>query len=123
MARDHVYDYRVIFLYTVRMLDLKNIISKMHNLNRTLFILGVVAIICSRTMFSFFNDPEGPNLLVVMVMAVIIYVLSLALYGVSLVIKRTVLDFTLNPFLGRTEVFIVIAIQVIITATFYFCLN
>jgi hypothetical protein len=31
-------------------------------------------------MFAFINDPEGPNLLVVTVMAAVIYVISSAIY-------------------------------------------
>ena len=46
----------------------------------SLLILGVTSLLCSRTMFYFFNDPEGPNLLIVMVMAVILYALSSAVY-------------------------------------------
>lgn len=46
----------------------------------SLFLLAVTAIAFSRTMFLFFNDPEGPNLLVVIGMAVILYVPSLALF-------------------------------------------
>ena len=45
-----------------------------------LLILGITSILLSRTMFLFFNDPEGPNLLIVLGMALIIYLLSLAVY-------------------------------------------
>ena len=43
-------------------------------------IFGITAIISSRVFFSLINDPEGPNLLIVMGLAVIIYFLSLAVY-------------------------------------------
>jgi hypothetical protein len=46
----------------------------------SLLILGITAIACSRLLFFIFNDPEGPNLLVVIGMAAIIYFLSLAGY-------------------------------------------
>jgi len=46
----------------------------------SLIILGITAIPLSRLMFVFFNDPEGPNLLVVTVAAIIVYLLSLAFY-------------------------------------------
>lgn len=46
----------------------------------SLLILGLTAIACSRLMFVFFDDPEGPNLLVVMVAAAVVYALSLAVY-------------------------------------------
>jgi len=45
-----------------------------------LILLGITALVCSRTLFAFFNDPEGPNLLVVVVMAAIIYSVSLVAY-------------------------------------------
>jgi hypothetical protein len=45
-----------------------------------LLILGVTALVCSRAMFAFFNDPEGPNLLIVIVAAAIVYLLSLVAY-------------------------------------------
>ncbi len=46
-------------------------------------------------MFWFFDDPEGPNLLVVMGMAAIIYLVSLAIYSLlSLIeIPRLLLTF------------------------------
>lgn len=46
----------------------------------TLLILGITSVICSRVMFVFFDDPEGPNLLIVMVMAVILYAFSFTAY-------------------------------------------
>jgi VIT1/CCC1 family predicted Fe2+/Mn2+ transporter len=43
-------------------------------------ILAATAIVCSRALFFFFNDPEGPNLLIVTVFALAIYLLSIAAY-------------------------------------------
>ena len=48
--------------------------------NWSLIILLITAFACSRTMFAFINDPEGPNLLVVTVMAGVIYLTSSAIY-------------------------------------------
>jgi len=48
--------------------------------NSSLLILAITAIACSRIMFAFFHDPEGPNLLVVTGMAVVIYLISSAVY-------------------------------------------
>ncbi|HEY8949959.1 MAG TPA: hypothetical protein VIM56_13830 [Rhizomicrobium sp.] len=48
--------------------------------NGTLLVLAVTALACSRAMFAVFDDPEGPNLLVVVVMAAVITVISLAAY-------------------------------------------
>lgn len=48
--------------------------------NKTNFlILGITAIILSRLTFFVVNDPEGPNLLIVTVLAAIIFALSFAL--------------------------------------------
>ncbi|HEX3486730.1 MAG TPA: hypothetical protein VHT51_16860 [Micropepsaceae bacterium] len=48
--------------------------------NSSLLILAITAVACSRIMFAFFNDPEGPNLLVVTGMAAVIYLMSSAVY-------------------------------------------
>jgi hypothetical protein len=45
-----------------------------------LLILAIPAIVCSRAWFFFINDPEGPNLVVVMGLAVILYFLSVMAY-------------------------------------------
>jgi len=45
-----------------------------------LLILGIASVVCSRAVFFFINDPEGPNLLVVMVLAVLIFFISLGVY-------------------------------------------
>jgi len=47
----------------------------------SLIVLGITAFVGSRAMFAFFNDPEGPNLLIVMVLAVFVYFLSLSVYA------------------------------------------
>lgn len=46
----------------------------------TFFILAVTAVALSRAMFSFFDDPEGPNLLIVAFAAALVYGASLAAY-------------------------------------------
>src|SRR4051794_2446886 len=48
--------------------------------NGSLVILAITAVACSRMTFAFFNDPEGPNLLVVTGMAAVIYLVSSAVY-------------------------------------------
>ena len=50
----------------------------------SLIILGITSLICSRVMFLFLNDPGGPNLLVVMGLAVIVYLLSLSVYYIPI---------------------------------------
>jgi hypothetical protein len=52
----------------------------MHFRNGSLLILAITALVCSRAMFAFFRDPEGPNLLVVTGMAAVIYLISVAVY-------------------------------------------
>ncbi len=46
----------------------------------SLLILGATSLAYSRIMFFFFNDPEGPNLLVVLGMAMVIYFVSWSTY-------------------------------------------
>ncbi len=82
-----------------------------------LVILGLTALTFSRAMFFFFNDPEGPNLLVVMVAATIIYFLSWATYKIILKL------FSLAPHTGSRRILLLILIQVIITAILYLCLS
>ncbi|MCF7865346.1 MAG: hypothetical protein K9M11_02465 [Candidatus Pacebacteria bacterium] len=48
--------------------------------NKTLLILGAISLVCSRTVFFFVNDPEGPNLLIVVVLAAIIFAVFLFTY-------------------------------------------
>jgi hypothetical protein len=43
----------------------------------SLLLLVITALVCSRTLFFFFHDPEGPNLLIVTVLALILYTASL----------------------------------------------
>lgn len=77
----------------------------------SLVILGITALACSRLMFLFFNDPEGPNVPVVVGMAVIIYSLSLV---VSLFNHSTA---------GLKKILLAISIQIMITLVFYFLLK
>ena len=46
----------------------------------SLIILAATSFICSRMLFVFFHDQEGPNLLIVGVLALVVYLLSLAAY-------------------------------------------
>lgn len=38
-----------------------------------LLLLVITAFVCSRTLFFLFQDPEGPNLLIVTVLALLLY--------------------------------------------------
>lgn len=46
----------------------------------SLVVLGVTAMTCARMLFFFFDDPEGPNLLIVTVIGLAVYLLSSAAY-------------------------------------------
>lgn len=46
----------------------------------SLIALAVTSLVCSKVLFSLFNDPEGTNLLVTVGMALIIFFLSLTPY-------------------------------------------
>jgi hypothetical protein len=46
----------------------------------SLIILFVISMFVSRSMFFFIDDPEGPNLLIVTVLALILYFLTLPIF-------------------------------------------
>lgn len=77
----------------------------------SLIILFITSFVFSRTMLISFNDPEGPNFLIVTVMALILYSLSLLVYLSNLSIT------------GLKRLLLVILIQIIIVTGLYFCLN
>lgn len=72
-------------------------------------ILFITAMLFSRAMFLSFNDPEGPNLLIITVMAAVVYSLSL----VSYLMKTSVLK----------KLLLSVIIQIVIVITFYICLS
>lgn len=77
----------------------------------SLSILGVTSVLLSKVLFFFFDDPEGPNLLVVMVVALVIYGISLALY------------FSRLPTNGFKRLLTAVTVQVVMTTVLYFTLN
>ncbi len=77
----------------------------------SLLILGITSLVCSRALFFFFNDPEGPNLLIVVGMAVILYFVSLTVY----LFKPSIT--------GLKRLLLGIFIQILLVAGFYFFLN
>ena len=78
-----------------------------------LIVLGVTALVCSRVMFAFFNDPEGPNLLIVVVMAAVVYLVSLA--GVY-VLKAW-------PITNIKNLLLAVLVQLIVISGLYFLLS
>jgi hypothetical protein len=49
-------------------------------------LFAIISVVCSRVIFLFINDPEGPNLLVVLAGAVVVY---LVLWGLSSLFRRS----------------------------------
>lgn len=78
----------------------------------SLIILAVTSIVFSRIMFMFFNDPEGPNLLVTVGTAVLVYFLSFGIYV-----------FTPSASTGFKKLILMILAQIIIVTGLYFCLS
>lgn len=81
--------------------------------NRSLLILVVTAFLCSRALFALFADPEGPNLLVVTVMAAILWGVSSAGYLSNFVPSLA----------GRKRMLAAIVLQMVVAAGFYFGLR
>lgn len=77
--------------------------------NISLFILFFTSLVCSRAMFAFFDDPEGPNLLVVVVMAMVVFVLSLPVYRC----------YSSEAQDGQKRLFLPILTQVVVVIFFY----
>ena len=78
----------------------------------SIIILAATAIICSRMLFFFFNDPEGPNLLVVAGLALPVYFLSYAAYV-----------FGPPKMKGIKRLSAVICIQILSVVSLYFCMK
>ncbi len=76
----------------------------------SLIILGVTALVCSGVLLHSFNDPEGPNLLIIVVMALILYVVSLTAY---LLKSLSVLK----------QLLLAIAVQIVVAVGLYFLLR
>lgn len=79
----------------------------------TYIILFITALLLSRTMFVLFNDPEGPNLLVIIVGTLIIFFLSLLVYFFK----------SLVSFSGLRRILLSIFVQIAITALLYLVLK
>ena len=77
----------------------------------SLIILGLTSIVGSRTFFALLNDPEGPNLLIVAVLAVLIYAVSWGIYRL------------LSSMNTLKRLLLVILIQIIIVSALYFFLS
>ncbi len=78
----------------------------------SLIMLGATAIIFSRMLFLFFNDPEGPNLLIVAGLAMVVYFLSFAIYV-----------YGPSNMKGLKRLSVVICIQILSVVGLYFCMK
>ena len=82
---------------------------RLNSKKSSLLILAMTAALCSRAMFAFFDDPEGPNLVVVTGMAVVIFLLSLAVYLSNLFPSLT----------GFKRSSVTVLMQIFVAAGFY----
>ena len=78
----------------------------------SLLLLAATAIVCSRALFIFFNDSEGPNLLIVTVFALAVYLLSVAAYL-----------FGPTKIKGVERLLAGIIIQILLVIGLYFCMK
>lgn len=79
----------------------------------SLSILAITSIVFSRAMFFFFNDPEGPNLLIVAVAAGILYAVTLAAYFLYPATSHNALK----------KLVLLIIVQILVVTAFYFALK
>jgi len=78
----------------------------------SLILLAVTALVCSRMLFFFFDDPEGPNLLTVFVLALVIFLLSAVVYLSSFF-----------EIYGLNRLLAVIGLQILAVVVLYFCMK
>lgn len=71
--------------------------------NIHLIVLAITALTLSRTLFFFFDDPEGPNLLIVIFGGAVIYIISLI--GIA---------FKLWKLIAAKKLFLAILIQIVV---------
>lgn len=88
----------------------------------SLLILGIIALLSARTTLLAFDDSEGPNLLIVVVLAGLVYFLSLAFYLYNPAAKGEVSDLSLTSATGLKNSFLIVLVQIVILAIFYVCL-
>ena len=81
--------------------------------NGSLLVLALTALPCSRMVFALINDPEGPNLLVVVVLAAVIWLISLAAY----------LSRVLPSLTGAARSLAAIVVQLFLATGFYLALR
>ncbi|MBN9692329.1 MAG: hypothetical protein J0M24_18940 [Verrucomicrobia bacterium] len=70
--------------------------------NVSFLILAIAASVSSRLVFTYWADPEGPNLLVTTGLSVVVFVLTLAAY------------YSLGRLVGLTRLLVALAIQILL---------
>ena len=70
--------------------------------NVSFLILAIAASVSSRLVFMYWADPEGPNLLVVTGLSVVVFALTLAAY------------YSLGRLAGLTRLLVALAIQILL---------
>jgi uncharacterized membrane protein len=78
-----------------------------------LLLLALTAAICSRATFAMLDDPEGPNLIVITSLTVIIFLAAIVAY----------ISGTFPALTGFKRVFSIIPIQILTAATIYLILR
>lgn len=89
----------------------------------SLLILGAAAFISSRTMLTSFDDPEGPNLLIVTVLALVLYFVSWSVYRYNPSETGAFQQLSFSSLSGFKRLLLAISIQILIAVTLYFCLR
>jgi hypothetical protein len=95
-------------------MDMGNNIANLYFKSKkiSLLMLAATAIICARMLFYFFNDPGGPNPLIVASLALAVYFFSLAVY-----------IFSPSKISGIKRLSAVICIQILLVVGLYFCMK
>lgn len=78
----------------------------------SLLLLAATALSISRMLFFLFNDPEGPNLLIVTVLALVLYTISAVAYL-----------FAPAKIGGIARLLTVVGIQLLVVLVLYFCMR
>jgi len=74
--------------------------------------LAVTAMTCARTLFFFFNDPEGPNLLIVIALGLVVFLISWAAY-----------QFIPSKIYGVIRLLAAVCFQILLVICLYFAMK
>ena len=88
-----------------------------------MFVLIITAMLCSRSVFAFIDDPEGPNLLVVTVMAAVVYLMAFGIYLFNPIRKGAMESLSLATRVGLRRIMFVVVTQILVAAAIYFLIR